>query len=122
MLPRPRPTRMPTKTWAWHPTAVSRPSGPAGDQDRTASRPRPEHGAFQRQGQRLGALAADEEAGAVGEVKADAAVAPGVEDALAVAARADAPAPVVGQRAIGHHLDSDDRADQDDPAIGRDPA
>ena len=46
-------------------------------------------------GEGLGALAADEELRAVDEVEADAAVAAGVEDALAVAADADAPAAVV---------------------------
>src|SRR5512135_1655870 len=80
------------------------------------------HGALDGQRERLGALAADQEAGAIGEVQADAAVAPGVEDALAVAARADAPAPVVGQGPVADDLQALDRADRDDAAVGGDPA
>ena len=46
------------------------------------------------------ALAADQELRAVGELEADAAVAAGGQDTLAVATGADAPAAVVGDRAV----------------------
>ena len=60
---------------------------------------------FDGQGEGFGPLAADQEPGAVGQVEPDAAVAAGVEHALAVAARADAPAAVVGERPVADDLE-----------------
>src|SRR4051812_18426416 len=84
--------------------------------------PRRPHRPLQGDGQRLGPLAADEDAGAAGEVEAGAAVAAGVQDALAASAPADAPAAAVAQGAVAHHLDPLHRVEGDRVAEAGDPA
>ena len=59
-------------------------------------------------GEFLGALAADDQERPVGQLEPDAAVAAGDQRALAVAAGADAPEAVVGDRPEGHELDAAD--------------
>src|SRR4051794_32006106 len=86
-----------------------------------ASRARPQHGALEHHGELFGTLAPDEQPRAIREIDPDAPVTPRVEHPLAIPPRANAPAPVVGNGAVAHHLEAHDRGDGHDPAIGGDP-
>src|SRR5438105_2856966 len=58
------------------------------------------HRALERQSEGLGTLAADQDPGAVGEMEPHAAIAAGIEHALAIAAVTYAPTAVVDDRTV----------------------
>src|SRR5271157_2425659 len=79
-------------------------------------------GAFNGFCEFLGALAADQELGAVGQFEPDAPIAAGIENALAVAAGPDAPAAIVNDRPVLDDVVALNAGDRDHATVDRYPA